>query len=462
MKWVAALLWVGWLSAAPGALSQQREPVAPIAAHSVSGQFIVHGKPGKPSPVGVVPEVDNHPMVQMTPEILAITSERVKAAVLQRLDAPDRWRGKIHLYLEPVRRNESAQIRIVPQLFREGWYFWMIIPEQVSWRNLVRALTEAVLLEMANRSHENFVQTPLWLNEGIAGLLIAEHGRRLVIEDHTWMVQNQRRPDLLREARALLDGRQPWTFTELGLPDLSELRKPAAWEAFQGSAILLTHELTAPGQSRARLRDAILILSKHLNWQMAFLKAFSGEFMTLLEVEKWWAVNSSFVMARDAQAQWSAEKSLRHLETLTTERIQVTSPTTGRPTEKEVRLGELITETGFAVHEPVLEQKVVQLRRLYGHAPPDVLPLAVDYFETLSGYLEARGANRSPGRGNTLLGQNRSLTRQTVRRLEELDQRLNTTLGILTQSPTTDPGDRVRRSSEPPEELEPSRGRGRR
>lgn len=437
---------LGWLLlAATGAHADLilPEPVAPVTAHSISGQFVVHGKATTPPPAGVVPAFSDHPLIDLQPELLAVTAERVKTAVLRHLNAPNEWRGKIHLHLQNTRAAESQPIRIVPQLFKDGWYFWMVVPERVSWRRLVRALTEAVLLELANRSETTFVQTPLWLNEGLAGLIIAEEGRDIVLEARTALLRNQRIRNPLNEARALLGNQEPWSFSELGLPDPANLRQPAQWERFQGSAILLTHELLAAPEGKVRMFSAIKNLSQNLNWQTAFLKAHSKQFVSLLDVEKWWAVNANHVLMRDPIDQWTPIHALEQLDEVVSATLEIRTSDDPTPVRRKIRLAQLITETDTSIHLEVLEQKLNHLHRVYAHAPADILPLAVDYFETIDRYVTSRGGaspqansntdreSSTSTRSGTVFGPNRFLLRQTARRLEELDQRLSESKAIL-------------------------------
>ncbi|KAB2669927.1 MAG: hypothetical protein DVB31_05215 [Verrucomicrobia bacterium] len=421
--WCAAAEGVG-AAPAPGSFPK---PVAPVAARSLSGQFIVYGEAAPPVAPGRIPKLDaSDDKAILKADWLAVGAERVKAAVLREFGATDQWRGRIHLYLRPRKEMRDAPIRIVPVPFRDGWQFRVEIPDEVEWPRLVRGLVEAVLLEASNReAGEHAAQPPLWLSEGVAGIVMALHGRDLVPQGQTAVTHSAQRVNVVGVARARLNGASPLLFGELSFPTLDGVRDPAAWARFQGSSMLLVHELLGDDAGRAAMRDTLRRLPRVLNWQTAFLQAHPGKFLTLLEVEKWWAVNSSFLLARDPALVWDPAVAGAHLASLMREPADLPGATNGPVVRGEVPLSRIVLEWDFEAQRPVVARKINQLRRMYQVAPASLVPLVMDYHQALSVYVDARqGLTADPLRRAELEPRAKIAARRAARRLEELDARL--------------------------------------
>lgn len=386
-----------------------------LSARSVSGQFVVHGSASQGTPAGRLPERADDLVIAVEPELLAVAAERVKAAVYRELGwtRPPPWKGTVRLHLQATRGDTNMPIRIVPQLFADGWQYAVAMPDRIQWPRLIRGLTQVVLLELANReAGDRLAQTPFWLNEGLAGLLLGGPGRDLIPEPRTAFTRTTRRPDRLREARAGMARGQVLSFSELGTTEPSMLADPAAWGVFRGNAILFTHELLGDEGNPGRLREFLRRLPRHLNWQTAFLEAYSGRFLSLLDVEKWWAVNASHVLALDPSQRWNREVLLRRLEELVTESAEIQASTNRPAVTDRASLATIVREWDFATQRVVLGRKVAQLRLMYAQAPAELLPLVSGYYQTLERYLADR-----PKAGPVL-------ARPTARKLEELDRQL--------------------------------------
>ena len=413
-------------------------PIAPVTARSLSGQFTVYGDSAPAVAPGRIPRLDAGEMrVPLKADWLAVGAERVKQAVLTQFGASDRWHGRIHLYLRPRAQLGDAPIRIVPVPFRDGWQYRVDLPDEVEWPRLVRALVEAILLEASNREPgERAAQPPLWLSEGVSAIVIAQQGRDLIPQGQTVVSHAERRPNIMAEARARLKGAAPLSFGELCFPAEAILREAEAWGRFQGSAMLLTRELMSNDAGRAAMRDTLHRLPGVLNWQTAFLQANSGRFRSLLEVEKWWAVNTTHVLARDPALLWSRDVTLAHLASVLSEPAELPGATNGPAVRRDVSLATLIREWDFPVQQPVLMRKLAQLRQLYQFAPPDLVPLVSEYHQTLAAYLDARqGAGTDPLRRADLAPRTKLVVRQAARRFEELDRRLGLIRGTVGRVP---------------------------
>jgi len=423
------IAWLGVAGLCAQTIPPRRLPggvVAPPTARSLSGQFVVTGGSVPEGRVGIIPQLSpDSEILELQPQWTAVAAERVKRAVLNRFEADDRWRGKIHIEIKTGREMRNVPIRIVPVLMPAGWSYRMDVPEQVEWVRLVRALVEVVLLEIANREAGDQVGLPpLWMNEGMTGLILAEQGRDLVIEGHTAVMRNERRPGALAEVRRVLAGRAPLLFGDLSFPAEGLANDPAGWRQYQASASLLVHELMLDAEGRNAMAGFLRLLPRYLNWQTAFVESHRKRFLSLLEVEKWWAVNSAHVLSRDPALIWSREASLTHLVALLSENAVVrTGPTTNE--RQLVPLSDVVLKWEPAVQREVLERKREQLRQLYQHAPSDLLPTVTEFNQVIRDYMDERYRVESDGlRRSELEPRARVVASKASRRLKALEGRV--------------------------------------
>lgn len=415
--------------------------VPPVTARGISGQFIVSGPTGAKPRIGLIPESAGGEEIGLEPQWLAVAAERVKRAVLGRFDATDRWQGKIHIYIRPKRELGAGPLRIVPVSFPGGWQYRLDVPEEIEWRRLVRALVEVILLEVANREAGTQVGLPpLWLNEGVSFLILADQGRDLVLEGHQAVRRNERKPSLLAEARRMLDGRSPLLFSELSFPGENLPNDTALWSAFQASAALLTHELLTDETGRRSMGQFLQGLPRCLNWQTAFLEAHRNRFLSALEVEKWWAVNSIHVLGRDPALLWTREVTLDQLAAIQVEHMEIGRGTNAPIQRNSIPLSQVLLQWDAATQREVIRRKESQLRELYQHAPIDLLPLVSDYYRTLQQYAADRFGNGAGELRRAELEQRaRVVATRTSRRLQELDRKRT----ALRETPSNQPQAKV-------------------
>lgn len=397
----------------------------PAVAKSVSGQFIVHGRGnGGPRSGREIRPVGDDPFIDLRPDLLTVSCERIKRAVLTRLDLKDAWRGKIHLHLHRQPAVERP-VAIRPQVFRDGWQFHVALPDKIEWSRLVRAITEVVLLEIANRDNSSTVcaQPPLWLAEGLDALVIGEHGRELILESQTSLNRSSRRPDPLWDSRAALVGQDPASFSDLTLATPEQLVNPAELARFRAHAALLVHALTAESR-RPQTVEFIRNLPAALNWQTPFLHAHRAEIANLLEAEKWWAVNATHELAQDPALFWQPAQVAARLEEILRE--SATVRTDGTAATETLPVARLIADWEFAAQQPVLERKLAQLQLLLLRTPPEPAPLrplvngclrTVERYLTERSRVNAASVNRGDGGNRTKV-----LIRSTARRLEALSR----------------------------------------
>lgn len=372
--------------------------------------------------------VDENPVVELQPQALAITAERIQLAVLNRLGTtPAGGRGRFHLFIIPTNKFGGGPLEIIPRPFREGWQFHVGVPQSVDWRRLLRGLSEVVLLELANREGgEALARTPLWLNEGIAGIIEIEDGRSLIQEPEAAVVRAGRRGDPLAESRTRLAAAGPMTYSELSQPQTAVLADTNQFARFQASAVLFAQQLLSEEKGPSRLRQAVLLSPQFLNWEFALLRGYEGRFLSALDIEKWWAVNVTVVLSRDPLKRWTREQTLLRLRSVTRESASMQTETNTPATRRQVSMGELITRLEYPAQREVLERKLGQLRELYRESPDDLLPLIEDYFRSVESYMNQRqNAGVDPTGRGAIEVRAQLLVRQTARRLGELDRRLD-------------------------------------
>lgn len=412
----------------PAARAQEFQPPrAKVGSVSQSGQFIIHGvgyELPKAAP-GFRP-VGGGQLVELRPELLAVTCERVRKVVNLRLGYSDRAGTKVHVFLHERRPAEGRlDIELLP--YGDGWQMSLRAPASVEWPRLLRALVEIVLLDHAcagGRAAQAPV-LPLWLPEGLDALIEAEFGRDLVVESQTTLNRTQLRGDPLEPARKALAGGNPMSFSELSNINEAELSNTLTFDRFRATSTLLVSTLLSNRDGQGFSRGFLSRLSGVLNWQTAFLAASEGRFATLLDVERWWAVTAADSLSHDPALLWPRDRVVRELWEVATEAADVRSATNAPAQRRTYLLSELVDAWPFGEQRPVLERKAAQLRVLSSHTPAGLFPLVAEYYRTVAGYLDEReAAGRNPESRMVLEGRAPMVAAVFRRRLSDLERRL--------------------------------------
>src|SRR5690606_19777640 len=94
-------------------------------------------------------------VLDLTPQTLAVSCERVKGEILRALGMRDGWRrggdgtGLITVTIDPlVSTNTPLAVQAVR--YERGWRFRTGVPPRVSEDSLVRLLTQAIVTELAS------------------------------------------------------------------------------------------------------------------------------------------------------------------------------------------------------------------------------------------------------------------------------------------------------------------------
>ncbi len=404
---LAAALFV-WAALLPA------RALEPVAVLSRSEQFLTHGLP-LPASFWAAGPASGVSYVHLDPNLLAVSCEHIKDVLLRELGLKDQWKGKVTLFLHPV-RADNEPIRVTSTRYRDGWLYRVEMPDQVERDRFVRAVMEVLLLEMANRrAGRPSAELPPWLVAGLTAHLESVSG--LIIE----RARHERRQEPLRALRERLQQRPPLSWQELSWPD-NEPLAPADPAQYRDSAHLLIWHLLRLKDGRECLREMMAQLPDHLNWQTAFLRAFRPHFASLADVEKWWALNAVHFSGHDVAQSWPRDEAWRKLDDILLTSVEIRLKASELPLASRASLQTIIAEWDYLRQRPLLQRKINHLQALRWRVPRDVLALVDDYLATLDHYLQQRDRTSSaPVLKNETLPNIKIVRRDTLRQLDALD-----------------------------------------
>jgi hypothetical protein len=409
-------LWAGLCGLAAATSAPE-----PVGLHSRSGQFVVYGLPLGPR-VFAPPSTSSVRVLRVDPAVLAVSLERIKAALLTTLDLTDEWKGSIAVGLYPA-RGQHEPIDITSTRYSDAWGYRMALPDELEPARMVTATVQVLLQEIANRqARQHAAELPPWLAPGLAAGLRATSLAGLTPELHTSTVAEGRRTDPLSGAREQLRARPPLSFNELSWPGAEHVLGPEAAH-YEACAQLFVHDLLHLNQGRAGLRELVRRLPENLNWQTTFLQVFSAHFRRLADADKWWSLNAALLAGREPGASWSREESWRQLDELLAAPVEVRLDARQLPLRAPVRLQRIIAEWPLERQMPALFEKTNWLAALALRAPSDLAALAADYGRVLEGYLQRRTRPEAGLAKLQMPTHQRVVIRDTLRRLDELDAR---------------------------------------
>ncbi|MBI3414396.1 MAG: hypothetical protein HY043_03605 [Verrucomicrobia bacterium] len=412
-----------------------------VIAHSRSGQFVIAR-----APIVGVPPARNTSAAQPTlrylvPELMAVSCERIRHQLLTELGVPDSTGHKILVVIQPLWPG-SKQIDIAAKHFGDGWGYQISVPQQIDEEKVVRAIVQALVLELANRrSADRSCEVPLWFTEGLTQQLLATAEMEWVLQPELGGAQRVPNVDgnavavfrqngtvhqgikrgALFSAHRQLSANAPLSFAELSFPGPAQFES-AGWQTYQSCAQLFVQRLLAPREGRARARTMLAVLPQCLNWQTAFLKAFASQFGSMRDVEKWWALMLVNFTGRDHWQAWPRAASLEKLNQALQFSAQLRT-TNDLPARAAMTPQQVIATMDFVTQKTFLTRTITQLDALRPRLFAELAPLLDAYRETLDGFLQARGKSgfALDRRGQTSESV-RLLARQTVRKLDALDR----------------------------------------
>jgi len=174
-----------------------------------------------------------------------------------------------------------------------------------------------------------------------------------------------------------------------------------------------------PGQTADNVEQP----AYYLNWQSAFLKAFEQDFPSMLEAEKWWAVNLANFTGRDQWQVWPPRPASIKLDQILRYPAQVRINTNDLPAHGEMSLQSVIRDLDFGRQRIFLNRTLNQLAAIRLRISTELVPLLDEYHHVVDAYLQSRGqdgfALEHRGQHSASL---KLLVQDVIRRLNALDQ----------------------------------------
>ncbi len=388
-------------------------PPGPLAYVSASGQFVVRST-SMAGPSATALRLGARPgLVCLEQQFVAISAERIKRKLLDRLDASSRWVGKIYLIVHPAATTNET-ITLTSAHFRDGWQYRLDLPDITEQERYVRAIAQVLLLEMANRDAGlHSAEIPLWLSTGIAEQLLASDEVQIILSppaqqingvSFTRILVDKVRDNPLEQAYKELSTNQPLSFEQLSWPTPAEFSGQDDIR-YRKSAQLFVDDLFQFKDGRACFRAMLAALPKYYNWQFAFLRGFHSHFRTTLDVEKWWALRATCFTSRDLSQTWPARESLQKLDEAIRWPVQIRTATNDLPLHARVSLQAIIGQWSGPIREDALKSKLEQLEMLRLRVARKLEPLTTAYCQAIRQYLQKHGHNEA----------------ETIRQLDLLD-----------------------------------------
>ena len=402
-----------------------------IVSHS--GQIHVRALEGFRVPPILRQDEEAAGIIVLSPELLAVSAERIKDGVLEQLGTTDRGRAKIRFNFAPG-KSDPNKFYVDSRRFTNGWSYRVTISPKIRRQVWLRGCVGIFLLEMANRmAGERSAEVPIWMIDGIA----TELSQSALVDlspSFTDQIQvggsnpglgrvivPQRTEDPLIGTRRFLAQNIPVSVSELFFPTQQHLggNKTAV---YQRSAHFFFRQLASLRAGKASLQLFISSLSSHLNWQQAFFPSFQEQFTSMLEVEKWWSVALTDLTQLTPISSWSIPASLSYLDRILMPAALVGQKRDELAQRQNFTLQQVMAQWAFEDQSPTLEQIMSRLRVLYIYAAPQLQNVIQGYLNTIQTYLTQRSevGFESKRRGTGRLRADKVI-RQARKQLNQLD-----------------------------------------
>jgi hypothetical protein len=423
-----SLLFLALLTAAPAVVPAQVVSPQRNIVRSQSGQFLVQSTPLPDPPRSVLALTTSQDFIRLEPTFLAVSCERIRQALNQQLEARAPWQGKIFLALYPV-STARDMVYIASEKFKDGWQYQVRLPQIMDRARYVTAISQVLLLELANRGNPpRSAEIPPWLSEGVAQSLLSTSEIQLVLPPPSRAVNgvpvtttsaSYTAENPLARAHQQMLTNQPLTFQQLSWPLPEQLQDERAG-LFRACAQLFVHDLLALPGGRSCLRSFVSELPSHLNWQLAFLKAFGTSFQRPLDVEKWWALHATCFVGRDLGQTWVAEESWRKLDEALRAPVEIRGGTNDLPMRGEATLQTIIRDWSPKTKTEALKAKLAQLEAVRLRLQPEMAPLVDEYRQVINRFLQNAVV---PERGVLKAAIDRKTLEDALEGLDALDTR---------------------------------------
>lgn len=387
-----------FLAAAHG----QPSLLAPNTTSSVSGQFIVSTAPDINPYFHRADAGTNTGLLRLEPSLLAVSAERFKAALRAQLglaaNAP--WSGKIFLVLRPAHFPDEP-VNIAAQPFIREWNYRLELPDLVSRNRCARALSAALLLELANRStpvNGRYAVPPDWLVDGLAREVLESADTKLILTapvknvngiPQTRLDEHRRGVDPLAAARTVLQNFPALTFEQLCWPTDAQM-DGGDGSVYLASAQLFVHDLLALPDGAAKMRALLADLPAHENWQSAFFAAFRENFRRPLDVEKWWALRVVRFAMRAPGPRWTPAVSRDKLDAALAVPVNVRYSSNSLPAYAEISLQAVLQNFPADRQAEIFQTRLRDLDLIQLRLTPALAPVADGYRQALADFLGER------------------------------------------------------------------------
>ena len=395
---------------------------------SSSKQFVVLGPPGVSTPMMSPIGQPSKDLIRLDPSLVAISSERVKAALLKALGQQDRWGGfagagfsvvapgRVYLRLSP---QQGDQIAVVRNRVPQGWNYSIQLPLQMDRNRFITLIAQVLLVDLCNPGrNESALDLPSWLTEGLIAHLKSSASEELVLEASTSVNLPRTGTDSIRPLRELFQKRSPLSFEELSWPSSVSAERGGL---FVPSSELFVYELLRMDGGRDALRRMIGDIGRFRNWQFAFFESFQRRFKQPADVEKWWAVQVAAVTGRNPVQLLTPAQSLSRLEEVLSVPVVIQQTSNSLPQAAHVTLRQVVTDWDFNRENPALRRMHDDLAGLRYRAAPELIRLIENYRAGIEQYLQEREPRMLyDARQRTPLS-TAALNKAMLRRLDELE-----------------------------------------
>lgn len=411
MRWlgfVLLLLAADRLSAAPDIGGNE-------VTYSQSGQFVVSGRHVEPSAArrfrfdgnvqqfvatgwtagtkagdGTITATGAATLL-LDPNYLVASAERLRSGFNDLLDLKETHRGRIYISLfEAASPDDEITFIQVYDKPKQTWSARISMPTELAADRVLRVLIQALLFEASHRgAGPGGCEIPLWLTEGLVAHLGERLGDLAVFEPARTINAAYSPLSEAGRLKARLGNETCFTLDQLSWPRLLEDRSGTR-RAFELSSHALVLELAQLRQGGRCLGLMIRNLPQYANWQFAFLAGFQPHFPSLLDAEKWWAIQSLLVGGRDAFAKWTIAESLKRLDEALVLPVERRVGSEEELTREEMTLREIVVALGFEQQQPMLMRTVAGLFALELRASPHAVRLIADYRALIERYLADR------------------------------------------------------------------------
>ncbi|MDA7618054.1 MAG: hypothetical protein P8L18_11705 [Verrucomicrobiota bacterium] len=370
-------------------------------------------------------------MVALTPELIALTAEQTKDAVLQALGVRDTWRHKIRITLS-TRQGVQAPFIAIPMRYSDGWGYRVLLKPKIEEDAWIKHLIHVILLEIVNRpSPEKMCDPPAWLVEGMRAYVVhsAIVDPSLTVEDMVVVGAENRQlgnpvPSFLKrestfQAKAFFRSNSPLSAAQLFQADVATQTTPG----FRHGAHLMFRELCLMPQGKVSMIRFIEMMPRFLNWQTAFHKSHQDTFPNMLGLEKWWAVLTASITQYNEGRRWNMKRSLDELGRILNPPAKIATDPGTLPQWQTVPFKEVIASWGAEERSLQIKHFTRQLEILKANSLFEVVPVIEGYLEWMQGFGDALGrVGFDPLQRGQLVLREGQIIRRATEQLERLEQ----------------------------------------